>query len=111
MLTGIRCIPSQRYPAPAGDGASPAGYAPCMQSPDWEAALDATFPAQPSQVPAIRRAVAEIARQRGAPPHTLVQIKLAVSEAATNAVQHAYRDGATPRAGDVRVVVHAKDAS
>ena len=82
-----------------------------MQSPDWEAALDATFPAQPSQVSAIRRAVAEIARQRGAPPHTLVQIKLAVSEAATNAVQHAYRDGAMARAGDVRVVVHAKDAS
>jgi len=82
-----------------------------MYSPEWEAALDATFPAQPSQVPAIRRAVAEIARERGAPQHTVVQIKLAVSEAATNAVLHAYRDRATARPGDVRVVVHAKDAS
>jgi serine/threonine-protein kinase RsbW/stage II sporulation protein AB (anti-sigma F factor) len=82
-----------------------------MPVPEWEAALDARFPAQPSQVPAIRKAVAEIARQRGAAQHTVVQITLAVSEAATNAVLHAYRDGASAREGDVRVVVRAKDES
>jgi stage II sporulation protein AB (anti-sigma F factor) len=70
-------------------------------------ALDATFPAQPAQVPAIRRAVAEIARACGAGEQTIVQIKLAVSEAATNAVLHAYRDGAVAPAGGVRVVVRA----
>jgi serine/threonine-protein kinase RsbW/stage II sporulation protein AB (anti-sigma F factor) len=70
-------------------------------------ALDATFPAQPAQVPAIRRAVAEIARECGAGQQTIVQIKLAVSEAATNAVLHAYRDRAEAPAGDVRVVVRA----
>jgi serine/threonine-protein kinase RsbW len=74
------------------------------------AALDATFPAQPAQVPAIRRAVAEIARECGAAHQTLVQIKLAVSEAATNAVLHAYRDASGP-AGDVRVVVRATQES
>lgn len=82
-----------------------------MPSPEWEAALDARFPAQPSQIPAIRRAVAEIARERGATQHTLVQITLAVSEAATNAVLHAYRDEASDREGDVRVVVRAQDES
>jgi len=38
------------------------------------AVLDATFPAQPSQVPAIRRAVAEIARERGA-PHIVLLVR------------------------------------
>jgi serine/threonine-protein kinase RsbW len=50
-----------------------------------------------------------IARERGAGQHTVVQIKLAVSEAATNAVLHAYRDAAG--AGEVRVVVRAHDES
>jgi anti-sigma regulatory factor (Ser/Thr protein kinase) len=76
---------------------------------EWEAALDASYPAQPSQVPAIRSAVAAIARERGAGQHTVVQIKLAVSEAATNAVLHAYRDPVG--AGEVRVVVRAHDKS
>jgi stage II sporulation protein AB (anti-sigma F factor) len=82
-----------------------------MPSSQPAAALDATFPAQPSQVPAIRRAVAEIARECGAPQETLVQIRLAVSEAATNAVLHAYRDVGMAHTGDVRVVVRATDES
>jgi anti-sigma regulatory factor (Ser/Thr protein kinase) len=80
-----------------------------MTFSEWEAALDASYPAQPSQVPAIRSAVAAIARERGAGQHTVVQIKLAVSEAATNAVLHAYRDPVG--AGEVRVVVRAHDKS
>ena len=82
-----------------------------MRVSDWEAELDASYPAQPSQVTAIRRAVADIARARGAPDTKLVQITLAVSEAASNAILHAYRDGrATPDA-DVRVLVRACDDS
>ena len=82
-----------------------------MRVSDWEAELDASYPAQPSQIPAIRRAVAAIARARGAPDTKLVQITLAVSEAASNAVLHAYRDaGAVPDA-DVRVLVRACDDS
>jgi len=69
------------------------------------AALDVTYPALASQVPAIRRAVAEIARDFGAGDDVLLQINLAVSEAATNAVQHAYRDRVAADAGDVRIVV------
>ena len=82
-----------------------------MRVSEWEAELDASYPAQPSQVTAIRRAVADIARARGVPDAKLVQITLAVSEAASNAILHAYRDGrATPDA-DVRVLVRACDDS
>jgi len=71
------------------------------------AVLDACYPAQPSQVAAIRTAVADVARHAGARETALLHIKLAVSEAATNAILHAYRDRAIAQAGDVRVVVKA----
>ncbi len=53
--------------------------------------LEASFAASAPQVAAIRRAVADVATRGGADPDTLVRIGLAVSEAATNAVLHAYR--------------------
>lgn len=80
-----------------------------MPVSEWEAALDVSYPAQPSQIPQIRRAVAEIARDRGAPESKLIQITLAVSEAASNAVLHAYRDRDRPPGGAVHVVVLARD--
>jgi len=81
-----------------------------MSLAEQEAALDIRYPAVASQVPAIRRAVGEIARDRGADDDVLLQITLAVSEAATNAVLHAYRDRAKADAGDVRVVVRDDDS-
>ncbi len=53
--------------------------------------LDASYPAQPPQVAAIRRAVSAVARRGGADVETLIRLELAVSEAATNVVLHAYR--------------------
>jgi anti-sigma regulatory factor (Ser/Thr protein kinase) len=53
--------------------------------------LDASYPAQPPQVAAIRRAVSAIAKRGGADVETLIRLELAVSEAATNVVLHAYR--------------------
>jgi serine/threonine-protein kinase RsbW/stage II sporulation protein AB (anti-sigma F factor) len=76
-----------------------------MSLAEQEAALDVRYPALPSQVPSIRHAVGEIARGLGADDDVLLQINLAVSEAATNAILHAYRDRAAEHAGDVRVVV------
>ncbi len=76
-----------------------------MSLAEQEAALDVRYPALPSQVPAIRHAVGEIARGLGAGDNALLQINLAVTEAATNAVIHAYRDRAAEEAGEVRVVV------
>jgi serine/threonine-protein kinase RsbW len=53
--------------------------------------LDASYPAQPPQVAFIRRAVSGMARRGGAGFETLIRLELAVSEAATNVVLHAYR--------------------
>jgi anti-sigma regulatory factor (Ser/Thr protein kinase) len=60
-----------------------------------ELRVDAT----PDVVPQIRRRIARFAAQHG--NGAQADIALAVSEAVTNAVQHAYRDGAS---GQVRVV-------
>ncbi|MEY2513546.1 MAG: serine/threonine-protein kinase RsbW [bacterium] len=53
--------------------------------------LDASYPAHAGQVPLIRRAVAGVATGCGADRDTLTRIGLAVTEAATNVVLHAYR--------------------
>ena len=76
-----------------------------MSLAEQVAALDVSYPALASQIPAIRRGVADVARELGADEEVLLEINLAVSEAATNAIQHAYRDRAAADAGDVRVVV------
>jgi anti-sigma regulatory factor (Ser/Thr protein kinase) len=57
------------------------------------------LPAQPSSVAQLRRAVVDFATELGF--EDTGPIALAVSEAATNAVIHAYRDG---EPGDIRVV-------
>lgn len=69
--------------------------------------LDAVYPAHPDRVAQIRHEVADAAVGCGAGTDTLAKIKLAVSEAATNAVIHAYRDGLP--AGDVHVHVRHDD--
>jgi serine/threonine-protein kinase RsbW/stage II sporulation protein AB (anti-sigma F factor) len=53
--------------------------------------LDASYPAHAGQVPLIRRAVAGVATGCGADREALTRIGLAVTEAATNVVLHAYR--------------------
>jgi serine/threonine-protein kinase RsbW len=54
--------------------------------------LDASYPAQPPQVAAVRRAVSGMARRAGVDTSTLIRLELAISEAATNVVLHAYRE-------------------
>jgi anti-sigma regulatory factor (Ser/Thr protein kinase) len=76
-----------------------------MALAEQEAAVEMRYAARASQVPAIRRAVGDVARGLGADDDVMSQINLAVSEAATNAVLHAYRDRAAEDAGDVRVCV------
>ncbi|HEV7806709.1 MAG TPA: ATP-binding protein [Solirubrobacteraceae bacterium] len=61
-----------------------------MALTDQGRGLDASFPAHPVQVPAIRRAVTGVASDWGADGETLTRIALAVTEAATNVVVHAY---------------------
>ncbi len=71
--------------------------------------MDVSYPAEPSQIAPIRRAVVDAAKGFGAGEGTLANIGLAVSEAVTNAVLHAYRDRVLAAGDDVRVVVRAAD--
>jgi anti-sigma regulatory factor (Ser/Thr protein kinase) len=56
-------------------------------------ALNESYPAVPEAVPLARGAVTEVAAMAGASGERLEEVRLAVSEALTNAVVHAYRDG------------------
>jgi serine/threonine-protein kinase RsbW len=53
--------------------------------------LNESYPAVPEAVPLARRALNEVAVSAGAGGERLDEIRLAVSEALTNAVVHAYR--------------------
>ncbi len=60
-------------------------------------ALNESYPAVPEVVPLARRALASVAAAAGAAGERLDEIRLAVSEALTNAVVHAYRNGEAGR--------------
>jgi serine/threonine-protein kinase RsbW len=65
--------------------------------------LDLRAPARPESISGIRHEVIAFVSERDAPdPHA---VGLAVTEAATNVILHAYRDG---EVGEVRVVVCAE---
>jgi anti-sigma regulatory factor (Ser/Thr protein kinase) len=55
-------------------------------------ALNQSYPAVPESVPMARRALAGVAAAAGVGGERLEEIRLAASEALTNAVVHAYRD-------------------
>jgi len=63
--------------------------------------LSGSYPADPTQVATIRRAVNDVARRCVASDATLTRLQLAVTEAATNVVLHAYRTPAP--AGHIHV--------
>lgn len=58
--------------------------------------LSESYPATAESVPRARRWATNFATWAGAQPETVEAIKLAVSEAVTNAVMHAYRDDPGP---------------
>ena len=61
-------------------------------APAVPAELDLVLPVEPPSVPAARRAVEGVAHAMGACPGTVEALRLAVSEACTNVILHAYRD-------------------
>ncbi|MEA2256882.1 MAG: hypothetical protein QOG35_2927 [Solirubrobacteraceae bacterium] len=63
-----------------------------------------SFPVEPASAGRARRAVSDFARRRGAINGTVAAIALAVSEAVTNVIVHAYRNGKDP--GDILVEAH-----
>ena len=64
--------------------------------------------AVPQNVADVRRTVVEQVRRFGATPAALAAVELAVSEAMTNAVQHAYVEAGEP--GPVTVTVEHEEA-
>jgi serine/threonine-protein kinase RsbW len=69
-----------------------------------QAHLELVLPAVPDSIPAIRRAVADAAVERHADPAAVDSVRLAVTEAVTNVVRHAYGD----KGGDIRVAVEPR---
>jgi serine/threonine-protein kinase RsbW len=67
--------------------------------------LQATFPGTPPGVGELRRAVADIARRAGMPETDVDAVRLAASEAASNAVIHAYRE----HQGELRLRARIED--
>jgi anti-sigma regulatory factor (Ser/Thr protein kinase) len=84
-------------------------------APAAPAELDLVLPVEPPSVPAARRAVEGVAHAAGACPGTVEALRLAVSEACTNVILHAYRESeddagrlhvhAVADGNDLRVVV------
>jgi serine/threonine-protein kinase RsbW/stage II sporulation protein AB (anti-sigma F factor) len=66
---------------------------------DLHPALSRDYSAVAGSVPAARRALVDVAREAGAEADRLEAVALAVSEALTNAVVHAYPD----RPGEIKV--------
>lgn len=71
--------------------------------------LRRSLPAIPASVPELRGAVAEFVAAAGVREPQLAAVKLAVSEAVTNAVMHAYVDADEP--GEVHVVSYVCGAT
>lgn len=66
-----------------------------------------SFPAVAASVPEARREVVALAERCGASPATAADVALAVSEACTNVVMHAYREHEAP--GLLHVEAHARE--
>jgi len=71
--------------------------------------LRRSLPAIPSSVPVLRAAVAEFVHAAGVRAPQIDAVKLAVSEAVTNVVMHAYVD--LPEPGEVRVCTSMREGT
>ena len=96
-------------------GASASGMTGALapeRSVDTAPDLELTLPARPENVAVARHAIGGFADVLDVPDQTLADVKLAVTEACTNVVVHAYPDGEGPMGlrasvddGVLRVVV------
>ncbi|GAA4770782.1 SpoIIE family protein phosphatase [Actinomycetospora chibensis] len=72
--------------------------------------LELDLPARPDSLALLRRRVTRWSRAAGLPEITFEDLQLALGEAATNAVEHAYRDGDGSGQVDVRLARRADGA-
>jgi len=69
-----------------------------------ESDIRLTLPARPENVAVVRHVLGALAEALDLPPAVTADVRLAVTEACTNVVRHAYGD----RAGDIDVVVRPR---
>jgi serine/threonine-protein kinase RsbW len=77
------------------------------EGPGGAADLRLSVPATPEHVKLLRHVVGELAQIHGMPDHVRVDLKLAITEACTNVVRHAYREPG----GRVEVIARPRDDS
>ena len=63
-------------------------------TPSLDQAIRLIIPAKPEYISLARLALTGLSRVRELDPETLADLKLAITEAASNSVRHAYSDGA-----------------
>jgi serine/threonine-protein kinase RsbW len=63
-------------------------------APSLDQAIRLTIPAKPEYISLVRLALTGLSRVRELDPETLADLKLAITEATSNSVRHAYSDGA-----------------
>ena len=63
-------------------------------APSLDQAIRLVIPAKPEYISLARLALTGLSRVRELDPETLADLKLAITEAASNSVRHAYSDGA-----------------
>ncbi|HEY1778094.1 MAG TPA: ATP-binding protein [Solirubrobacteraceae bacterium] len=112
-MNGSPRSPQRPEGAPPGDDARGADLTPVG---DWPASaagsamrFQDSYPAQPDSVSAIRKALQAFTRRCRLPRETADAVALAVSEAATNVVVHAYRDSEEPGRIEVAAAVAADE--
>jgi anti-sigma regulatory factor (Ser/Thr protein kinase) len=74
---------------------------PRAGSPAFDSDIRLTVPARPENVAVVRHVLGALADALGLPPALIEDMRLAVTEACTNVVRHAYTDGE----GAIEVVV------
>lgn len=79
------------------------GISGSMPSNSW------TVTALPEEVPVLRRSAVRFAQMNGVPEHALGALSLAISEAVTNAVVHAFRDREHPGTVTVSIEIRPED--
>ena len=77
------------------------------QTPARECDIRLTLPARAENIALVRHVIGALAESLALPPKTIEDIRLAVTEACTNVVRHAYRD--RPDEGPLEIVVEPEN--